>query len=245
MRLKIEVARAFSALHAAVVPATSIDGFRILMYHALGSQVPEDRFGLYSISPSSFLNHIQQLTSTQVCSLVKATENSSGVAISFDDGFRDVLTVAAPILESANIPFTAFITQGFSQSGDRRYLSTVEIQRLAEFSCATIGVHGKTHRRLTECADAELAEELYGSRSWMEDILGREVICMSYPHGAVNQRVRAAVEAAGYCHAACSRFGAANYSSDRLLLPRVDVWATDRGIDINRKLCGHWDWLMR
>lgn len=41
------------------------------------------------------------------------------IVITFDDGYKNNLTVAAPILQSYNIPFTVFISAGHVDSGKR------------------------------------------------------------------------------------------------------------------------------
>jgi peptidoglycan/xylan/chitin deacetylase (PgdA/CDA1 family) len=35
------------------------------------------------------------------------------VSLTFDDGYRDALTVAGPILERYQLPFTVFVVSGF------------------------------------------------------------------------------------------------------------------------------------
>ena len=56
-----------------------------------------------------------------------------------------------------------------------------------------IGSHGVTHTKLTELSDKELINELVSSKHFLEDIIGREVHTISYPHGAINSRVKKAV----------------------------------------------------
>ncbi len=66
-------------------------------------------------------------------------EDENLLAITFDDGFRDNLTVALPLLEKYNLPATVFVTADFI--GKENYLSTEELQTLASHPLITIGSH--------------------------------------------------------------------------------------------------------
>ena len=85
-------------------------------------------------------------------------------------------------------------------------------------------------------------EELVGSRSYLEDLIGAKVNLLSYPHGAVNGRVRNMAENAGYQIGATSRFDINEYNRDPLLLCRTDIWAQDNLSTFRQKLQGDWDW---
>lgn len=219
---------------------------RILMYHAVGTPVPGDRLGLYNLEPARFRAHMTWLAASArpLRSLGELAEDPrrDGVAITFDDGFRDTLHGAAPILVERGLPFTIFATSAYVRSGGPTYLSPGELRELASLPGVTVGAHGATHVRLTACDDERLREELTSSRLYLEDLLQQPVTIMSYPHGAVDARVRAAVAEAGYTLAACSRFGAHQPTGDPLRLRRIEIWRTDEPRDLAGKLRGDWDW---
>ena len=77
-------------------------------------------------------------------------QKSDGVSVTFDDGYANNLTIAAPILERLNIPFTVFATVDYIQNNNDLYLSKTELKELAGLNCATIGSHCVTHSRLTK-----------------------------------------------------------------------------------------------
>ena len=219
-------------------------GFRILMYHAVGSEVPGDIRSMYSMTPERFKEQMQifsEFASGRVTRLGEMSEQ--GVAITFDDGYRDTLEVAAPILTDLKIPFTVFVTPGFVLSGQPIYLSVAGLRELAAVPGVSIGAHGYSHCRLTECNTHQLQEELTNSRKWLEDILGRPVTIMSYPYGAVDKHIRDAAAAAGYLLAASSKFGTNMSGYDPLWLARTDIWAQDDRRAFRAKLAGGWDWL--
>jgi peptidoglycan/xylan/chitin deacetylase (PgdA/CDA1 family) len=153
------------------------------------------------------------------------------------------LEVAAPVLAELGLPFTVFVTPHFVLSGQLHYLSVAGLRELAAVPGASIGAHGYSHCRLTECDNGQLQEELVRSRQWLEDAIGRSVTTMSYPHGAVDQRVRKAAAAAGYSLAAGSRSGSNLSGYDPFCLARTAIWAQDDLRVFQSKLAGDWDWL--
>lgn len=219
-------------------------GFRVLMYHAVGSQVPGDVLGLFNIGPDRFKQHMRVLSehvSGRVAPLDEMPEQ--GFAVTFDDGYRDNLEVVAPILNHLAIPFTVFVTPSFVLSGQPIYLSVAGLRELAAVPGASVGAHGYTHRWLTRCDVHQLRSELADSRKWLEDTLGRPITTMSYPYGGVNRYVHKVVAAAGYTIAASNRFGTNLTDRDPLWLARTDIWAHDDPGTFRAKLAGDWDWL--
>jgi peptidoglycan/xylan/chitin deacetylase (PgdA/CDA1 family) len=75
-----------------------------------------------------------------------------------------------------------------------------------------------THRPLTLLADHELGDELKQGRATLRAATGEAVDLFSYPDGACDARVTAAVQAAGYCAAVLAGEGA---GGQRYRLPRV------------------------
>lgn len=241
---KLRAADLVSRIYSVIESSHGCDA-RVLMYHAVGTNVTGNTKDLYSISQPRFLEHMSHIATRceRVVELQACVQLGSSIAISFDDGYYDTLIHAAPVLLGHGFPFTVFVTPAFVQSGDPRYLSRGGLIELANMPGVAIGAHGYSHCRLTECDEIELKSEVRGSREWLEDLLAKPVTTMSYPHGAVDMRVRDAVENAGYRLAACSRFGHHKPQGDPLLIPRTDIWAQDNINRFRSKLSGHWDWV--
>jgi peptidoglycan/xylan/chitin deacetylase (PgdA/CDA1 family) len=85
----------------------------ILMYHRV-SVAPEDAYGL-AVTPDRFaaqLEHLSRLGCVVPLNEIVRPASSLQMAITFDDGYLDNATTAAPMLAEAGLPATYFITTG-------------------------------------------------------------------------------------------------------------------------------------
>lgn len=222
-------------------------GLRILMYHSVGGEAYGDSLRNYTITPKKFAQHMDTLRDFERAEVVSFGFDSgktarTSIAISFDDGYLDNLQFAAPILIERGMPFIVFVSSQFVQDRHAGFLNPMDLRELAELPGVTIGAHGKTHVPLTGCDDLMLANELVGSKMYLEDTTSRPVLTMSYPYGAVDRRVRNAASTAGYRLAACSHIGINQTGCDPLLLARTTIFGQDGVGFFRRKLAGCWDW---
>ncbi len=97
-------------------------GLVVLCYHRLGDGGKEPFYApLVSASPESFREQIRRLRNVfQVLSLEQAVESLAedgprepSALVTFDDGYRDNLDLAAPILTELGVPAAVFLTSGF------------------------------------------------------------------------------------------------------------------------------------
>jgi peptidoglycan/xylan/chitin deacetylase (PgdA/CDA1 family) len=229
------------------VRAHARSGLRILTYHSIGGAALGDRAGLFSISPQQFRRQIDLLQKQQYGKLtpllpLQLSDDDTRIVITFDDGYRDNLTIAAPLLQLRQIPFTVFVTTNHVRQGAPGFMNPNELRELASYQNVIIGAHGLTHRPLTQCTDVELKSELNDSKRYLEDLLAKPVTALSYPFGAVDARVRAAAQRAGYEVAASTRFDINKPGRDKLMLCRTTVERDDNSRALSQKLRGDWDW---
>lgn len=217
------------------------------MYHSIGSPAFGELDDLYSLSPKRFESHLSFLHAQQsdpALTVHPFTDLAQvGVSFTFDDGYRDNLELAAPLLAKYGFPFHVFVNPYFVLSDNKKYLTVQSLRELVSLPGASIGAHGFSHKKLTECTPAELQNELVASKQWIENVIGQEVTTMAYPHGAVNDEVRQATANAGYTVAASSKFGIVTSASDRFALERTEIWSTDTVRTFRSKICGNWDWM--
>ncbi|RJF78736.1 polysaccharide deacetylase family protein [Rhodopseudomonas palustris] len=140
------------------------------------------------ISPQTFLSR---------CSDPEASDG--GVLLTFDDGFlSDYTHVYAHCMTTNVIPgFMSFIPVEFvGEPGRMTWKMIEELDRAG----VAIGSHGMAHVDLTTVSDGELDRELIGSKSMLEDHLGRSVPLFAFPYGRFSRRVWEAALRAGYTH---------------------------------------------
>ncbi|MEN6626837.1 MAG: polysaccharide deacetylase family protein [Candidatus Sumerlaeia bacterium] len=213
----------------------------IFMYHALRSgpgdtdpHLSDPAAQPYILSLSDFNLQTELMTilaAKSALSWNSIIDNKSFV-LSFDDGHRSNAELALPVLAQKNLKAAFLITTDWI--GRPGYMAESQIRELAQAGML-IGSHGRSHRYLSDLADAELDDELRGSRARLEDLLGIEVPAMSLPGGRSNARVRERVAAAGYKILMTSRIGLASAGDDPLDLPRVPV--TNRlGLEFFKRL---------
>jgi len=234
------------ALWRALAAAAGRDappGLRVLGYHAIGTEIPGDPYGL-CVRPESFRRHVELVASgrfgTPAALGGARLDGSAELSVTFDDGYRDALTAAAPLLAERKVPFTVCVTPGLLDAG-RPYLTWTELRSLAAAPGCEIGAHGLTHARLDALDDAALARELADSRRRLEDAVGRAVTVMSWPHGAASRRTAAAARAAGFVRAGCSLYGVNAPDREPLLLKRTEIVGFDDERDFAGKAAGRWD----
>ena len=235
-------ARSLRALQRHDEPAR---GTRVLMYHDLNSA---SAWGdIYSLPVSQFAEGVAELARwarKHGHSFVPlAATPQPGIAVTFDDGYRSTLTLAAPILVEHSIAFSVFVTKSFVDS-DPKYLTTADLRTLSSFSGVVLGTHGVSHSQLAQLDERALREELSSSRDWLQQVTGVPVCSMSYPHGSHTQRIGEIARECGYTMAACSSRGTFTDAAQSMRIPRIDIWSHDAGSSTIEKTRGDWDKLL-
>ncbi len=229
-----------------LVTSSRKPGLRVLTYHAVGNPVDGDVNGIYNLEPHAFATQIEHVVATAQRASIPIVPFSSslttGIAITFDDGYTDLFTVVLPEMTRLNLPFHVFVTADKLISGDARYLTVDQLRQLATSDLVTVGAHGASHQPLTELAPDQCLSDLRTSRERLAEVIGKPVDTMSYPFGLVNDSVRNIVGEAGFTRAACSTWGFNTIDTNPLLLRRIDMWAGDSSRTVANKVLGHWNW---
>lgn len=169
------------------------------------------------------------------------------VVLTFDDGCRCFLDHAFPELARRGMTATLFAVSrelgGTNRwdlpAGERRedLLDADELRALAAEGIE-IGSHGRHHRDLTACGEAELREEIFGSREDLEEELDRPVHTFCYPFGRLDSRAREAARAAGYLAAVSIHGHSGAVHRDPWALPRMIVNPGDSRFERRLKATG-------
>jgi len=175
-------------------------------------------------------------------------------AVTFDDGFQDVIDNALPELLSRNIPVTLFIVadalgkmSDWHDGGLSEYYSTQVMDEITLKSLpgelVTIGSQTLTHRKVTLLSDAEAWAETYGSRLKLERILRREVKLFSFPEGEFNEKLVSCCQMAGYSRVFTIVPSLAFRDPREFVRGRILARPTDWPLEFRLKLLGAYCWL--
>lgn len=163
-----------------------------------------------------------------------------GVGLTFDDGYVDFVEEAVPVLRRHGATATVYALGGrlggdnsWDADAPRKPLMTAEQIRAAADAGMEIGSHGLMHRHLPQLTDAELTEELVGSRGVLGEVAGTPVESFAYPYGDVGAREVSAARAAGYDHAVA--VDARGVGASRHAMPRSYAGQRDGGLRLLAK----------
>jgi peptidoglycan/xylan/chitin deacetylase (PgdA/CDA1 family) len=218
---------------------------RVLMYHKVNDLSPNpttvptevfaeqmellERLGYQPVSLEAVRDHY-----------LEGTPLPPGAAlITFDDGYRDNLENALPVLREHGYPAVLFVPIAYLDDGrplpHEELLMTLGVRNatldwdeLAELEAGGVRIesHGIGHWPLSALDPAEATREIALSKLRLEERLGREVDAFAYVKGSqADYRPEHAslVQQAGYKLAFTSVSGANGPESDRFRLRRYNI----------------------
>jgi len=184
-------------------------GLRILGYHRIADD-PHD----LCVAPAAFREQMLRVLDAgltpirldRALELLAQPITGRYVCVTFDDGYRDNLEHAAPVLAELDIPATIFVPSAIID-GAAVYdwferpppaLTWAEIAGLLEHGLIDVQAHTRTHVRLPHVDDQRAREEIVESKRDIERHLPYEVTSFCYPAGLYGERELRLVREAGY-----------------------------------------------
>jgi peptidoglycan/xylan/chitin deacetylase (PgdA/CDA1 family) len=237
------LAASITLLLAAPLPATiarrgAVLDIPILTYHRIDtrrSTLPKVTLQL-TVSPAAFARQMSWLARSGYHPLSAAQLEgaithgaplpSHPIVITFDDGYRDVLENAAPVLHAHAFHAIAFVISGRTSGGDPSFLTWRDLT-LLERDGVTVESHTATHRDLRVAPANAVRHELVASRHALETHLHHPVRLLSYPYGDTNAQVETLVREAGYTLALTTHEGASQKLDSPFALNRTEVRGSD------------------
>lgn len=124
--------------------------------------------------------------------------NGNGmVSITFDDSWSSQYNKALPIINTAGMKVTFYITTEPVKNGWSDFMKPWQVKELAKQG-HEVADHTVTHADLTTLSSADIDKEIKNSKKYIEGLIGKPVTTIAYPYGAENKLVEARVAAAGY-----------------------------------------------
>ncbi len=205
----------------------------ILMYHVVTAPKPGEAYPELWTPRERFTATMELLkakgyTAVTIDQVHRAWNGGRGlppkpVAVTFDDGYLSHYTHAKPTLRRLGWPGVLYLKGESLGAGG---LTTRQVRGMIAAGWE-VGAHTISHPDLTTVDDATLVREIDGSRKLLRRRLGVPVDAFCYPAGRNDERVRSAVEAAGFTTATTVEPGIAGRRDDPFALPRIRVNGTD------------------
>ncbi len=159
------------------------------------------------------------------------------IMLTFDDGYENFYTDAAPALREAGYNSVPFVPTGKIggtnawDTGDNNpvinHLTWDEVALLDEDPLVDVESHTVNHPSLTSVSSTQLKHELEDSRQTLMTTVGGDQFFFCYPYGAgaSSTTVRKAVRSAGYFAAVAAGGGVEPNCADKFAWKRVGVYA--------------------
>lgn len=181
----------------------------VLVYHHVSNQTPAST----SISPERFREHLTYLSENyQVLPLPEIVDSlrqnrplpDRAVAITFDDGFENILQNGHPILREFGFSYTVFINPG--QIGKLKNQLTWEQVSLMQEQGVYFANHSYDHQHMLQ-RNAEETEQQWLARrvteinkaeAMISKKTGNNLKYFAYPYGEFNQALSDALLKEGY-----------------------------------------------
>ena len=238
-----------------------------LCYHGVTKQdrSPEDPKGLHVnhlrfAAQLDFLQRHYNIVSLQDYLIAHNGGQQLGnysVVLTFDDGFRNFLTVAAPLLSARKLPAIVFLitnnageengyrTSSWTPDDDRRYLSWSEARNLKENHGFEFGSHTCSHSRLLGLSAGDTERELLQSFNDLVNNLAVSRPTLSYPKGEYSRLLATDAHKLGYSCAVTTDRGLNETDHDLFTLGRTLIGDNDDEASFAVRVSGLRWWLVK
>jgi peptidoglycan/xylan/chitin deacetylase (PgdA/CDA1 family) len=222
---------------------------RILMYHSIANL--DNDPNMLCTSPERFeaqMRHLERhnlrgVSITELRRAMSTGDDRNLVGLTFDDGYKDFLHTAMPVLESLGFSATVFVVVGMLGKENRwkhtynprprmELLGAMDLHEVTRRGME-VGSHSVTHPDLSGLKPQLLESEVKDSRQMLGELLGKEVEGFCYPYGSLDRTAVEAVRQAGYAYACGWRTQPEHSVYD---WPRIPVSERDNDLRLAVKL---------
>ncbi|MGH9173697.1 MAG: polysaccharide deacetylase family protein, partial [Vicinamibacterales bacterium] len=167
------------------------------------------------------------------------SDDADAVALTFDDAFESVATIAAPLLRDHGLTATVFAVTdhvGATNAWGGRSWPGIPVMSLLDWGSLaglvegglTLGAHSRTHPDLTAIDPGQARDEIAGSVERLHHETGVRPSCFAYPYGRANSAI-AEITASVCDQAYTAELRPLGSTDSRFLLPRLDAYYFQAG----------------
>lgn len=167
------------------------------------------------------------------------------ILLTFDDGYKDNLRNAGPLLKKYGMKATLFLLADKNLKGNswdayegdtsHELMTEDERQQLVHEFPFEIGSHGMNHRRLTEMSLEDVAQEMIDSRLLLEAEFQRPVLAFAYPFGDRTEAITEVCNRVGYEFAVNTDRGGLYVLDNPHSIFRVNIFPEDELTQLRKK----------
>lgn len=201
------------------------EGIPVLAYHKIGMDGDT-----YSVEPEEFERQLQYLSdqgynTVSLLDIAKARKGKltlpdKPLVLTFDDGYKDNLTTALPLLQRYGMTATVFMVA--NEIDKKGYLSLEDLREL-ERCQIELGSHTANHLPLTSLSPAARQDEVYLSKLLMEWKGLKTIFFLSYPNGKYDEACPELLRRNEYLGAVTGHCGLNTMETDPYLLRRINI----------------------
>src|SRR5271169_607889 len=236
----------------------------ILAYHSISENLFGYSHPYYQIntSPAVFADQMHLLRNGGYrtldrhylpAALQSGADLSKCFVITFDDGYRDILTEGWPVMHQCGFSATVFLATDQIQTTPRRvegadFLTWQDVREL-HAQGISFGSHTVSHADLRSLEPEEIDYELGYSKEVIEQMLGAPVRSFSYPfpfpeeNHEFTRYLSDTLENHGFQNGVSTIIGRATLESSQFFLPRLPLNNWDDSLLLRAKVEGGYDWL--
>ena len=160
-----------------------------LNYHSFsGSKTNDFLSSKYTVEFELFIEHLNLLKELQNVGLPELVNKDSfgfNYSLTFDDGYKSHLCIAEE-LAKRNLKGTFYIITN-ETSANSRFLNKRDLKELDSLGME-IGSHTCSHQHVNRLPKNEMINELHKSKCFLEDLISKPIISISYPGGHFSSR---------------------------------------------------------
>ena len=212
----------------------------ILMYHSIADMPKGTPMRSLHVPPRRFAWQMKLLkwlgykgvSMSELLPYLKGEKTGKVVGITFDDGYRNNLTHALPILKKYSFSSTCYLVS--QNIGGNNYwdldkgipenpvMTHNEVNSWLA-SGMEIGSHAQHHIRLSQCDQDVVIQEVAQSKHELESTFNCTIEHFCYPYGDYDNHVVMAVKSAGYQSATTVSRARSGADDDLFKLPRIFI----------------------